>query len=62
VHFSLEAVPGHLAVKALLRGENDMLGVGWLLHQPSHAFDDVSAAVFDRALVMVIPFHILESV
>jgi hypothetical protein len=39
-----------------------MLGVGWLPHQPSHAFDDVSTPVFDRALVIVIPFHILKSV
>jgi hypothetical protein len=39
-----------------------MLGVGWLPHQPSHAFDDVSTAVFDRALVIVIPSHILKSV
>jgi hypothetical protein len=38
-----------------------MLGIGWLLHQPSHAFDDVSTAEFDRALVIVIPSHILES-
>jgi hypothetical protein len=46
---------------ATLRGENEMLGVGWLPHQPSHAFDDVSTPVFDRALVIVIPSHILES-
>jgi hypothetical protein len=39
-----------------------MLGVRWLLHQPSHAFDDVLTPVFDRALVIVIPFHILEGV
>ena len=39
-----------------------MLGVGWLPHQPSHAFDDVSTTVFDRALVVVIPSHILEGV
>jgi hypothetical protein len=39
-----------------------MLGVGWLLHQPSHALDDTSNQVFDRVLVIVIPLHILESV
>ena len=39
-----------------------MLGVGWLPDQPSHAFDDVSTPVFDSALVIVIPSHLLESV
>jgi hypothetical protein len=39
-----------------------MLGVGWLPHQPSHAFDDVTTPVFDRALVIVITSHILDSV
>jgi hypothetical protein len=39
-----------------------MLGVGWLLHQPSHAFDDVSTPVFDWPLVIVIPSDILEAV
>jgi hypothetical protein len=38
-----------------------MPGVSWLPHQPSHALDDVSTAVFDRVLVIVIPFHILNS-
>jgi hypothetical protein len=40
---------------------NTMLGVHWLPHQPSHAFDDFSTQVFDWALVIVIPSHILES-
>ena len=62
VHFGIEAFRGHIAVKAPLRGQNEMLGVGWLPHQPSHAFDDVSAPVFDRALVIVIPSLIIESV
>jgi len=62
VHFSIEEFRGRVAVKATLRGENDMLGIGWLPHQPSHALDDVSTPVFDRALVIVIPSHILESV
>jgi len=53
---------GGIAVSATLRGENEMLGVCWLLHQPSHAVDDVSTEEFDRALVIVIPFHILKSV
>jgi len=46
----------------MLRGVNQMLGVCWLPYQPSHAFDDVSSPVFNRELVIVIPFHILESV
>jgi len=62
VHFSIEAFRWRIAVKAMLRGVNEMLGVGWLPHQPSHAFDEVSTAVFDRPLVIVIPSHILESV
>jgi len=51
-----------MAVEATLRGKDEMLGVGWLPHLPSHAFDDVSTPVFDMALVIVIPSHILESV
>jgi hypothetical protein len=39
-----------------------MIAVRWLPHQPSHAFDNLSTPVFDRALVIVIPSHILESV
>jgi len=61
VHFGIEAFRCHIAIKARLRGVNMMLGVCWLPHQPSHAFDDISIPVFDRALVIVIPFHILES-
>jgi len=59
VHFDIEAFRWCIAVKATLRGINQMLGVRWLPHQPSHAFDDVSTPVFDSALVIVIPFHIL---
>jgi len=62
VHFGIEAFRGRIAVKATLRGENEMLSVGWLPQQPSHAFDDVLTPVFDRVLVIVIPSHILESV
>jgi len=51
-----------MAVQATLRGIHKMLGVSWLLHQPSHAFDDVLTPVFDRGLVIVIPSHVLESV
>jgi len=61
VHFGIEAFRGGIAVIATLRGKNEMLGIGWLPHQSSHAFDDVSTPVFDRALVIVIPSHILES-
>jgi len=62
VHFSIEVFRLRIADKATLRGVNEMLGVGWLPHQPSHAFNDVSTPVFDRPLVIVIPSHILESV
>jgi len=62
VHFGIEAFRWRIAVNATLRGINKMLGARWLPHQPSHAFDDVSTPVFDRALVIVIPSHILESV
>jgi hypothetical protein len=62
VHFSIEAFQGLITVKATLRGENEMLGIGWLPHQPSYAFDDVSTPVFHRVLVIVIPSDILESV
>ena len=62
VHFGIEAFRRRISVKAMLSGVNEMLGVGWLPHQPSDAFDDVSTPVFDRVLVIVIPSHILESV
>jgi hypothetical protein len=51
-----------IAIKAMLWGVNEMLGVGWLLHQQSYAFDDVWTRVFDRPLVIVIPSHKLENV
>jgi len=60
VHFGIEAFQGHIAVKATLRGVHMMLGVCWPPHLPSHAVDDISTAVFDRALVIDIPSHILE--
>jgi hypothetical protein len=62
VHFGIEAVLWGIAVKAMLRGVNVILGVGWLWHQPSHAFDDVSTPAFDRGLVIAIPSQILASV
>jgi hypothetical protein len=62
VLFVIEAFWWGIAVKAKLRGVNKMLGVRRLPHQPSHALDDVSIPVLDRALVIVIPSHILESV
>jgi hypothetical protein len=62
VHFSIEAFRWSIAVKAILRGANEMLGVGWMPPEPSHAFDDVSTPVFDWTLVFVIPSHILEGV
>ena len=62
VHFGIEAFRWRIAVKASLRGVNEMPGVGCLLHQPSHAFDNFSTPVFDKAVVIVIPSHILKSV
>jgi len=62
VHSSIKVFQWRIAVNATLRGVNEMLRIGWLPHQPSSAFDDVSTPVFDRALVIVIPSHILESV
>jgi hypothetical protein len=62
VHLSIEEFRWRIAVKATLKGVNEMLGVGWLPDPPSHAFDDVSNPVFHRPLVIVIPSHILEGV
>jgi hypothetical protein len=62
VHFGIEEILCSITVRSTLRGVNEILRVGWLPHHPSHAFDDVSIPVFDRALVMVIPSHILETV
>jgi hypothetical protein len=62
VQFSIEVFRWRIAVKATLRGVNEMLSIGLWPHQPSHAFDDVSTPVFDRPLVIVIPSHILEGV
>jgi len=62
VHIGIEAFWWRITVKAMLRGVIQMVGIRWLPHQPSHTFDDVSTPVFDRALVIVIPFHILNSV
>jgi hypothetical protein len=62
VHFGKEEFRWRITVKATLMGVIKMLGVRWLPHQPSHAFDDISTPGFDRALVIVIPSHILESV
>jgi hypothetical protein len=59
--FGYRGVSGRIAVIATLPGENEILGVGWLLHQPSPAFDVVSTAESDRELVIVIAFHILKS-
>jgi hypothetical protein len=62
VHFGTEAFRGRIAGKAMLRRENELLGVGCLPHQPSHACDNVWTTVFERALVIAIPSHILGSV
>jgi len=62
VDCGLDLCWGRISVKATLRGDNEMLRVGGLQHQPSHGFDDVSTPVFDSALVIVIPSQILKSV
>jgi len=62
VHFGIEALCCHVAVKTMLSGVYEMLFVGWLPHQPSHAFDDISTPVYDRAMVIVNPSHMFESV
>jgi len=62
VHFGIQAFRWRIVFQLTLRGVKKMLGVHWLPHQPSYAFDDALAQVFDRALVIVIAFHILESV
>jgi len=62
VHFGIEAFQWGIPVKAMLRGLYEMLGAGWLPHQPSHACADVSTPAFDRGLVIVIPCHIVMSV
>jgi hypothetical protein len=62
VHFGIEAFRWRIMVAANLRGVNEILRVGWLRHQPSHTIADVSTAVFDGGLVIVIPLHIFESV
>jgi len=36
-----------MGVRGMLRCGIEMLSVGWLPQQPSHAFDDVSTPGFD---------------
>ena len=62
VHFGIKAFRWHIAVNATLRVVHEMLGIGWLPHRPSHALDDFMTPVFDKALVIDIPSHILRSV
>jgi len=62
VHFGVEVFGWRKDVKAMLRVINDMLGLGWLPHQLSDGSDNVSTPVFDRALVTVMPFHMVQSV
>lgn len=62
MHFGIEAFRRHIAGKAALRGINDMVGIGWQPHKPSHDIDDVVTLVCDIALVIPIVTHILESV
>jgi hypothetical protein len=62
VNVGIEVFQLHIAVKEMLRAINLMLGVRWLPQKRFHYFDNVLTPVFVRALVIVIPFHILESV
>jgi hypothetical protein len=62
VHFGLDVFHWRIAVKASLSGVNEIFRIDCLPLKPLHAFDDVSTPEFDRALVIVIPPHILESV
>jgi len=62
VHFGIKEFQWCIAVKATLWGINETLHIGGLPHQASDAFDDVSTAVFDMVLVIVIPSHFLASV
>jgi len=48
VHFEMEAFQWRIAITAILRGANQMLGKGWLLHQVSHALDEVATPVCYR--------------
>jgi hypothetical protein len=41
---------------------NILHAVCWLLHQPSHAFDNVWTALFEWAFAIVMPSHILGNV
>jgi hypothetical protein len=61
VHFGVVAFPGHIAVKAILRGKNELLGIGWLPLQPSCMVDNVFTAIFDWAVVILVPSHMLKS-
>jgi hypothetical protein len=62
VHLGIEAFRTYIAVKTKLTGVHEMLEVGWLANQPSHAFDDASTPVYYRALVIVIRSNIISSV
>jgi hypothetical protein len=59
MHFGIEVFWWCIPVKAIMRGVYTILCISWLPHVPSQAFDDVSTPVFDRALVIVIPPHIM---
>jgi hypothetical protein len=62
VHFSIDAFAWRITVNATLSGVTDMLSKGGLHHQPCHDVHDILTPVIDRALVIVIPPPILESV
>ena len=60
MHVGIEAFRWCTTFTSMLRGVYEMLGVSWLPHQLSHAFEDVSTPVFDKAFVIVIASHILD--
>ena len=62
VHGAMEEFLWCITIEATQRGVNEMLGMGCLPHRTLHASDDVSTPAFDRALVIIIPSHILQSV
>jgi hypothetical protein len=62
VYFVIEACWGSIAVTTIQRDEIQILGISRLPHQPSHLIDVVSTPIFDTSLVIVIQYHILESV
>jgi hypothetical protein len=62
LHFCIEVFSWRIAVNVTLRGNNEMLRVGYFPDPPAHEFHDVSTPACDSVVVMVIPSRILDSV